>query len=242
MATTISKCSMALLFIYCLGCSKGEQAIEEDRFTTVGLNAVTIDSLRLLVTDNGTQLTDSLVTPVGSKSMMVKYKEANRRYRVTDLYSNTLLLDTLITYKTGALNAITFFQPVAGSKLVWIGPPVNEPAPAEGKIKLSIVYASPFTTAAYDEIKVVVDNSKSGQSGNDYVAVDSFHLKRGEFSRFFIGGSSRKPRLRLYAADGTGVALATLNPGSFSDANAEGFSIYYLNMYSATSAVATKLF
>ncbi|THU39214.1 hypothetical protein FAM09_11915 [Niastella caeni] len=241
MLSIINKCSVGLLFVYCIGCSKGEEAIEPLRFTTVGLNAVTVDSFRFAVTDNGTLLTDSLITPVGNRSMVVKYKETVRRYRVTDLYSNSLLLDTLINYKPGSLNAITFFQPTAGSKLVWVGPPANEPAPEAGKIKLSVVYASPFTTAKYDEIKVVVENSQSGNSGTDYVAKDSFLLKRGEFSRFFTGGLDRKPRLRLYTTDASRAALATLNPASFSEANSD-FSIFYININSTTSAALTKFY
>ncbi|OQP56594.1 hypothetical protein A4R26_05395 [Niastella populi] len=210
-------------------------------YTTVALNAVTIDSLRLIVSDNGTVLTDTLYTPQGYQLLQVKYTEPRRRYRVTDMYSNSLLLDTVVSYKTVSLNAVTFFQPMAGGKLVWIGPPVNEPAPAEGKIKLSVVYASPFTTSAYDEIKVVVENSKTGNSANDYEATDSFYLKRGDFSPFFSGGGTRKPRLRLYANDGSDILLGTINPAALSEANAD-YSIYYISFNSATSASVTKLY
>ena len=237
----IAHSGIGLLLMYSLGCSKSEQAIEQMRFTQVGLNAVTIDSMRLIVTDNGELLTDSLLTPVGNKTLMVQYREPVRRYQVTDMYSNALVLDTMISYKAVSLNAVTFFQPVTGGKLVWVGPPVNEPAPESGKIKLSIVYASPFTTATYDEIKVVVENSKSGTSGSDYAASDSFLIKRGAFSRFFMGGNNRKPQLRLFTADAKRTELTTIVPGSFARANTD-FSIYYINLNTITSAVVTKLY
>jgi hypothetical protein len=232
---------IALSLIYCLGCSKGEQAIDDLRYTFISLNAFTIDSMRLQVSDNDVQLTDSLITPIASKEMKVKYKESGRRYRVTDLYTKSLLLDTVVTYKSVAMNAITFFQPAAGGKLVWIGPPVNEPAPPSERIKLSIVYASQFTASTYDQIKVVVENSKSGSLGTDYVATDSFQLKRGEFSRFFIGGRDKKPRLKLYTTAANGAMLATLNSASFSTANND-FSTYYIDINSTTSATAYKLY
>jgi hypothetical protein len=232
---------IGLSLIYCLGCSKGEQAIDQLRHTVISLNAFTIDSMRLQVSDNDLQLTDSLITPIASKNMRVQYKESARRYRVTDLYTKSLLLDTVVTYKSVTLNAISFFQPAAGAKLIWIGPPVNEPAPPDDRIKLSIVYASPFTATTYDQIKVVIENSKSGNLGTDYVATDSFQLKRGEFSRFFIGGRDRKPRLKLYTTAASGAILATLNPGSFSTANND-FSTYYIDVNSTTSATAHKLY
>lgn len=238
---TIGRYSMGLLFICNMSCSKNEQAIEQMRSTQVGLNAVTIDSMRLIVTDNGELLTDSLLTPVGNTTLTVQYQEPERRYQVTDMYSNTLVLDTMISYKAVSINAVTFFQSATGGKLVWVGPPVNEPAPEAGKIKLSVVYASPFTTATYDEIKVVVENSKSGTSGTDYAATDSFLIKRGEFSRYFTGGNTRKPQLKLYSADAKRTALASTGTSPFASANTD-FSIYYINLNSITSAVVTKLY
>lgn len=202
------------------GCSKNEQAIEQWSFTSLELKAITLDVLRLQVVTDETTLTDSLITP-GSKTLPVQYYNPSHRFLVTDLYSNMLLLDTVIDYKPGPNNSITFFQPVNGGKLVWVGPPVNEPLPPAGSIKISIVYAH---AKLPDEVKVVVENSKNG--GTDYIPTDSFQLKKGAFSPYFIGGNIRKPKLSFYKTTGNKEKVATAN--SFSFANSD-YSIFLFN-------------
>jgi hypothetical protein len=231
-------CSIALLFMCCLGCSKSEEAISQERFTLLGLNAITVDSLRLSVTDNGHLLTDSLMTPEGKFETTVKYKEPSRSYKVIDMYSNTVLFDSTISYKKMFDNAVTFFQPVSGGNLILINPPANEQAPANDSFKLSVVYSAPSTAAVYDELKVVIETSITG--GPQYAASDSFLLKRGEFSRFFTGSKKRMPVLKLYSTDASRVQLGATNTGTFSQAG--DISIYYLSLRSSTSSGATKLY
>jgi hypothetical protein len=170
-----------------------------------------------------------LYTP-GNKAVQVTYFNPTQRFKVTDLFSKTLLLDTLVEYKPGAVNAITFFQSVPGGKLVRIGPPANEPLPPAGKIKISLVYG---VLEMPDLVKVVVEDSDNGSSA--YSATDSFQLKRGEFSPYFIGKviNNRKPQLKFYTADARRKLIAQVQPSAFNSTNAD-FSIYSFNSIEAT--------
>lgn len=216
--------SAALLALTIAGCSKNEQAIEQWSFTSLQLKAITVDALMLSVTANETLLTDSLYTP-GNKAIKVQYFDPMHRFKVTDLYNKTLLLDTMVEYKAGAANAITFYQSLSGGKLVRIGPPANEPLPPAGKIKISIAYNNQELP---DQTKVVVEDSETGTA--TYIATDSFQLKKGEFSPYFIGNllGNRKPQLKFYTTDASRKLIAKAQASSFATTNAD-FSIYSFN-------------
>jgi hypothetical protein len=226
---SIKLVSAALFVLIVGGCSKNEKAIEQSSYTSLQLRAITVDALMLQVMANETVLTDSFYTP-GNKAVQVTYLNPTHRFRATDLFSKTLLLDTLIDYKPGAVNAITFFQSVSGGKLVRIGPPANEPLPPAGKIKISVVYGIPDMP---DLTKVVVEDSDNGTSA--YSATDSFQLKKGEFSPYFIGNlkGNRKPQLKFYTADARRKLVAQVQPSAFNSTNAD-FSIYSFNSIDAT--------
>ena len=221
--------SVVLLALAITGCSKNEQAIEQWSFTSLQLKALTVDALMLSVTANEILLTDSLYTP-GDKAIQVQYLNPTHRFKVTDLYSKTLLLDTVVEYKPGAVNSITFFQSLSGGKLVRIGPPASEPLPPAGKIKISIVYGNQELP---DLAKVVVEDSETGNS--TYTATDSFVLKKGGFSPYFIGKmvSNRKPQLKFYTTDTRRKLIAQVQPSSFNNTNAD-FSIYSFNSIEST--------
>lgn len=218
--------------LWVAGCSKNERPIEEARFTTLELKAFSVDTLQLKVLENETMLTDSLTAPDGVKSIAVQYYDAKHRLRLLDANANRLWLDTTIDYKPGFINALTFFQPSAGEKFVWIGPPVNEPLPPTDWLKISISYTHP---ALPEMVKVVVENSKTG--GTLYEATDSFELKKGEFSRYFLGRSraDRRPRMFLYTADGRRKQVAKVEEGSFPTTVNADYNIYLLRKHSSFS-------
>lgn len=227
------KLVLAVLFVLIMGgCSKNEEPIEQSSYTSLQLKAITVDALMLQVMANETILTDSLYTP-GTKAVQVTWFDPVHRFRVTDLFSKTLLLDTVIQYKTGAVNAITFFQSVSGGKLFRIGPPASEPLPTGGTIKISVIYGVPDMP---DLTKVVVEDSKDGTS--NYEATDSFLLKKGEFSPYFTGNlkGNRKPQLRFYTADARRKLIAKAEPSTFSNTNAADFTIYSMNGIGGTDA------
>jgi hypothetical protein len=227
----------ALLIVTMAGCAKNEQAIEQPSFTNVELKAITVDSLLLKVEADEILLTNSMYTP-GNKTVPVKYFTPTHRFRVTDMYSNSPVLDTPIAYKPGINNSITFFQPAAGAKLVWIGPPVNEPLPPNGKIKISVVYT---LANLPDRLKLVVRNSKSDALNNDFVAVDSFSLKKGDFSKYFTGGINKKAYIDVFTDDGLRQPVTTVDPAEFTQANPD-YSIYSFGKATAGSATMTKLY
>ena len=222
----ISKLSSAVLLVLAMtGCSKNEKAIEQSIFTSLQLKAITVDALMLQVKADENVLTDSFYTP-GNKAVPVTYINPTKRFRVTDLFSKTLLLDTLVDYKPGGINALTFFQAVSGGKLVRIGPPANEPLPTGKNRKISVVYGM---AEMPDVAKVVVEDSDAG--GNSYSATDSFVLKKGEFSPYFIGKmiNDRKPQLKFYTADANRKLIAKSEPSILYDLNAD-FTIYSLKI------------
>ena len=226
-AKWVSKCVYtALLALAMAGCSKNEQAIEQWSFTSLQLKAITVDALMLRVVADETLLTDSLFTP-GNKAIDVQYFNPTHRFQVTDLYSKTLLLDTVIDYKPGAVNAITFFQSLSGGKLVRIGPPANEPLPLAGQVKISIVYSN---VELPNQVKVYVEDSKDGTI--NYAATDSFLLKKGELSPYFIGkviGGTRKPQLKFYTTEAIPKLVAKVQSSAFNNTNTNDFSIYSFN-------------
>ncbi|WP_205509679.1 hypothetical protein [Longitalea arenae] len=235
----LNKMALSAMLIFALlitSCSKNERAIEETSYTTLELKAITVDPLLLQFTVDETALDHLLATPSASTSLPVKYMNPTHRFRVVDQYSNTLLADTTVDYKAGEKNTITFFQPVAGGMLVLIGPPVNEPPPAAEKKKISIVYSLPEVP---ERVKVVVDNSVSGNSGADYAPSDSFSLKRGEFSPYFWSWNNRKPKLRIYDANNS--LILQVNNSQFAEAIAD-FSIFSFSGISAGSVSLTKLY
>lgn len=234
----VYSCSIILLAVYSAGCSKGAEAVEGTTFTLLTVNAITVDSMRLSVTENGQLLTDSLITPVDDLERTIKYKDPLRRYKVIDLYSNTVLFDSTIRYQKVFNNAVTFFQPVSGGKLVQVIPPANEALPPKDSIKISVVYSIPSTDAIYDQVKVVVEQSKDGSA--TYMPKDSFLLKRGEFSPFYTGTKQRNPVFKFYTTDASRVQVSTTYSLQFTDASP--LSIYYLNLKSNTSAISVKLY
>jgi hypothetical protein len=224
-------CAVWLVMIIA-GCTKNEKAIEQYSFTSLQLRAITVDALMLQVKADENILTDSFYTP-GNKAVVVQYLNPTQRFRVTDNFSKTLLLDTQVVYKPGSVYALTFFQAVSGGKLVRIGPPANEPLPTGGKIKISVIYS---LDEMPDVTKVVVQDSETG--GSLYSATDSFLLKKGEFSPYFTGKllGDRKPVLTFYTADASRTLVAKAEASTFHNTNSD-FTIYTLTRDGASNGV-----
>jgi len=221
-----------LLILFLAGaCSKKGEPVVQSKFTNLSLRAITVDPFTLkVVADENTTLTASLAAPGGTSNITVEYYDPEHRFRVYNIFGNELLLDTIVRYKPGFVNGITFFQPAAGAKLLWIGPPPNEPLAKEGYLKLSIVYnLNPLP----DSVRVVVENSITS-GGQNYAPTDSFTLKKGEFSRYFEGRSGdRKANVRFYSTTLPRRVLAEATSLHYS-ANPD-FSVYLLGSTSNAS-------
>ncbi|MRG45081.1 hypothetical protein GFS24_08140 [Chitinophaga sp. SYP-B3965] len=226
--------------LLCTSCSKKGQPVEKPRFTSLTVNTITVDSLLLKIETNNATLINSMVSPGSKVVAEINYTDPAQRVRITDLHTNRVMLDTLLQYSTTAINKFNFIQPGAGADLVWLGPPVNETTPPTGKMKIAVLYVQ---NSMPDEVKVVVENSESGQSNLDYAPADSFLLKKGHLSPFFPGWAGpvpKKPRLKVYTSNAARTLIADLSSNLFYDA-IEGFSFYSFQKPVSGAASATKL-
>ncbi|OQP44601.1 hypothetical protein A4H97_09540 [Niastella yeongjuensis] len=213
---------IVIAFLYLTGCSRNERSIVEPRYTTLEFKTFSTDALQLKVLSNETLLTDSLFAPDGTKSVNVEYYDPAHRIQLVDAFSNRTWFDTVINYRSGFVNSITFYQPASEANFVLIGPPVNESLPPDGYGKVSIRYTH---AALPDLLKVVVLNNTDGRA---YVATDSFDLKKDEFSRYFLAynASTRKVQLKFYSTDGKRKTMAYAEVANFSDIKTTDFNIY----------------
>ncbi len=214
----IALMGVALTSMLPSGCSKNEQPVEEPAFSGLYIKAILADTLRLRVINDGRELTNTLFSPGNRVSVPVTFYDPRHRIQVYNFYGNALLLDTLITYKPTAAFYLSFFQRNTGEKLQWIGPPVNEPLPEPGFLKVSVIYTAAQLPSS---VKVVVENAATADVNATYVPTDSFLLNKGAFSRYFTGRNLRsyKPRLRMYTADAERKLIATAAPAEFRTTN-----------------------
>lgn len=222
-------------------CSKNGEVIVQQPYTTLGVRALTIDALLLKVEVDDSALTAPMISPFYTSLGKINYVGQEHRIRMTDLYSNRLMLDTVVKYNKGTQTTLSFVQAGAGGKIVWVGPPVSEPAPPAGRTKISLVYV---TNDLPGEVKIVVDNSRSGSSELDYFPTDSFLLKKGQFSPYFMGWAGslgKKPRFTIYTPDAARTLIATIPGGAFSGATA-GISIFSFVITAVPSNALTKLY
>lgn len=191
------------------GCSKSISTIEDPKIMSLDIFAKTIDALQLKVTAGEEVLTSSMVTPDGKESVTFLHTEPAYRFGVHDVFTHQTLLDTLISINTirRAGRRIVLLQTEPGGELVWVGPPpASETLPGIDSTKISIVYT---LAALPDQVKVVVENSIGNT--NNYKAIDSFPLQKGEFSHYFTGSRSSKGKiqLRFYTPDSNHTLVAT---------------------------------
>lgn len=222
-STPFRICQVLVAIFLTTGCSKNEQPIKEPSFSGLLLQAVTADEFRLKVTDGGTDLTNALSSnSVRPLTVLSTYYNRLHQIKVYNFYNGELLLDTVMPFR-GNPYTITFYQSNTGSKLRWIGPPVNEPLASEGNLKISIIYTAPLLPSS---LKVVVENTVS-ETSNVYEPTDSLLLDKGTFSRYFIGRNlrSKKPRLRMYTTGAERKLLATVATDEFRTTNSD-FSIF----------------
>src|SRR5262249_55709636 len=121
-------------------CSKGGRPVEQQRRTDVGVNIITVDPLLFKVEVNNAPFIPSMTSPGSETVTNVRYLDPAQRFRITNLYTNRLVLDTLLYYKTTAGIDFTFIPKGSGDDLVWLGPPVNEPPVPAGKVKIAVMY------------------------------------------------------------------------------------------------------
>lgn len=231
--------SIVAIVLLLSSCSKNGEPIEQMKHTNLQIRALTVDTLLLKVELDDEIVINRTTAPSISAISNIKYTDPAHRFRITNLYDNRVLLDTTIMYRGTTVTPVNLVQTGANARMVLVGPAANEPPPPAGKIKMSVVYVATMP----DEVKVVAENSQSGASDLDYVATDSFLLKKGEFSPYVQGwdANRRKPKLKVYTSDAQRVLLAEFKAGLFYEAQS-GISIYSLERITTNFNGATKLY
>lgn len=191
------------------GCSKSIRTIEDPRFMSLEIYAKTIDALQLKVTAGDEVLTQSLVGPDGKESITFFHTQPDYRLGVHDVFTHETLLDTLISINTirAAGRKIVLLQSKPGGDMAWVAPPpASEALPVYDSAKMSVVYTLPALPA---QVKVVVENSIDNT--NNYKTIDSFLLRKGEFSHYFTGSRTSKGKIQLkfYTPDSGRTLVAT---------------------------------
>ena len=234
----MQKYILVIAFLYLTGCSRNEHSIVESRFTQLSFKTFSTDALQLKVLSNEATLTDSLFAPEGTKTINVEYNEPAHRIQLVEVLSGRVYLDTVINYKAGFTNSITFYQPSAGANFVWIAPPAGESLPPADYAKVSIRYTH---AALPDSLKVVVVNPIEPKL--EYNNTDSFILKKDVFSRYFLAynKTTKKVKLELYSTDGKRKKLAYADVGNFADLLSADFNIYLFRKQGATAGDSIRI-
>lgn len=212
-------CSGILLLLG--GCAKDGTAIDETLDTEINFLAVTIDTIRLGVRIDGESLVNDLLAPTATPRLVpIRYYNKEKKITLYNVADNRVLFDSSFKIHTGNLT-ISLYQKNSGDPLSYIAPPASETLPPENYGKISFVYTFP---ALPDIVKVVVQNSIDNSV--NYAPTDSFQLKKGEFSRFFLSRSTfRKADVYLYTPGADRKLVGMINRGEYSDMNA-GLTIY----------------
>jgi hypothetical protein len=176
-------------------CKKNGTAIIEPKFGIYNFSTYTIDTFRFRIILNDINITDSLVSPVGNFSKIVSFFNTVGRLQIIDAKNNNqLVLDTLITMKTGT-NNFSLVQFLHGQK-PYIPATPSEPVPAIGNYKIRFLYTPfigdnnfPPQPFFYDSVMCYIR-----KNGFD---IDTVVLKKYEATPF-------------YEAHGNGVDLFTI--------------------------------
>lgn len=225
-----------------MACSKNEQPFQEPAFTGLRVKIISAENFILRMSVGGEVISSQLTAPNPEGTpIAVQYYNPTQKVQLFDFYRNTIVTDTLFTYKPGYTNLISFYQPAAGEPLRLVGPPVNEPPAAEGATKLSVCYT--YAPLA-DSLRVIVENA--APDNNVYKPTDSFTLKKGLFSPFFEGRRDNyKPVVKLYTTGADRKLVAQMPASQFHDMNADFTGYIFqdrLNAGPVADLAANKLY
>ncbi|MEO6670306.1 MAG: hypothetical protein ABIN36_12565 [Ferruginibacter sp.] len=205
--------SIILLFSQC---SKKGDAIDEAKFGSYNFTTYTIDTIRFRVVMNGVDLTDSLLSPVGSQRCNVSFVDSIGKLQVFNADNNQLFFDTTIVLKIG-FSTISIVQLGAGQD-PFIVPIPDEPAPAAGNYKVRFQYNEPASADVpfFDSIQCIIKLSGVVDP------VDTIILHKYEYSRFYESTLGVNFKMAINnAEDGTPYDGGTNNLSStgFTDFN-----------------------
>lgn len=205
----------------------------EKKFTSLSLNAFTVDPYRFRVSLDNEIVTDSLWTPEGQISKEIFFNDYHQRIRVYNTSDETLLIDTPYTLSVGKVNAFTIYQTQAGAPPFCLVPSPSEPMPATGNTKLSIICSGAQLS---DSVRVIVETQTSGGGSKPR---DTAVVKKDNLSRYFEVAANKNITVYIYRMPGNEPLGNKIFSGN--DLNAD-FSIYRLTYNGTSSLVARKLY
>lgn len=217
-----------LLLMTGQGCSKNETPIKESFQTDFNFLAISKDSVQLgIKIDDEIKVNDLIAPADNPKTVTLNYFNNEKKISVYDVSNNQVLFDSLFIVRASVVS-LSLYQKNSGEPFVVVMPPSNLTQPPTGYSRISVMYT---LDELPDEVKIVAENNK--QTGTDYEPTDSFYLRKGEFSPYFLGKDGlRKPRINIYTSDADRRLLAQADPGQFSELTAP-FIIYAIRKYRA---------
>lgn len=227
-------CAVALLLLAGLtGCDKNGTAVQESLETNLNFSALTVDTFRLAIKIDEEVVTNNfqvpyIPPPTGiAFTKHIRYYDRNKRVTIYNVADNVVLFDSLFTLDKASLN-ITLYQKTSGASFSYIAPPVNELLPSKDHGKISFNYT---LAGLPDMVKVVVENSTIA-GGLTYAATDSFLLRKGDFSPFFLSRlGSKRANVYLYTPTADRKLLAIISANEISLGMNAGFTIYTVRNY-----------
>lgn len=161
-------------------CTKKGDMIVEPYITTYKFTAYTIDSFRFKITLDDKLITDSLRSGSEVTSDFTFVNNTQARLKVYNTNNNGLLIDTLLSLKTGAY-IISIVQLVSGQNPGIPSVP-NEVDPMAGNCKVRFLYVPPQPRAGlapgflpfHDSLKCIIKKTVAGVVSYDTVVLSQF--------------------------------------------------------------------
>ena len=230
----ISVCAL-LLAAGLGGCDKRGTAIEESLETNIIFSAFTVDSFRLAIkiddeVVNNNFLVPYIPSPTGAGfTQHIRYYDQHKKVTLYNVADNKVLFDSVFKLDKTSLN-ISLYQKNSGQPFIYIAPPAGEPLPANDYGKISFNYT---LSGLPDMVKVVVENSTI-PGGQTYSGTDSFLLRKGDFSPFFLSRlGTKRANVYLHTTDATRKRVGQITANEISNAMNAGFTIYTVREFTS---------
>lgn len=181
-----------LLLILLTQCSKKGDAIVEAKFGSYNFTTYTIDTIRFRIVMNDVNLTDSLISPVGSIRSNVSFTDSIGKLQVFNAENGQLYIDTIIGLRIG-FSTISIVQLGVGQDPFIVPIPAETP-PATGNYKVRFQYNMPTSPDVpfFDSIQCIIRLNGVPD------AMDTIIMHPYEFSGFYEATLGQNFKMVLY--------------------------------------------
>jgi hypothetical protein len=227
--------SLPVLTTGLAGCDKEGAAIQESLETNINFSALTVDTLRLAIKIDDEVVNNNFIVPYipsptgAGFTWHVRYFDRNNKVTIYNVADNRVLFDSSFVFDKASLN-VSLYQKNSGQPFTYIAPPTGESLPPKDYGKISFNYT---LAGLPDMVKAVVENSTI-PGGLTYSATDSFILKKGDFSPFFLSRlGSKRANVYLYTSDAARKQVGLITANEISAAMNAGFTIYTVREFTS---------